>query len=400
MALPAALSYSSTRTYLECPLRWKYLYLDELKEAPRGYFSFGRTLHSVLEELVRPLVVPSARRLGGGALQKTLDEWPGRAPPTPAGRLLGPTELIALYDRSWVGEGYTSPEEEARYRSLGAEILLAYRDDLSRSPPYPVAVEEHLEAKWEGIAVHGYIDRIDRTPGGSLEVLDYKTSRELSAEDARDSDQLALYQVLVERNYAEPVDRLTLYHLRSRTPHSSPRRDAESLNEVHTRFGRAYDGIHGGAYEPTPGRQCTRCEFRSICPEFKVVPRAEQERLLELVDRFHTLRLEEERVDRELRSAAEALHREADRLGVHRIPGSERVAIRRREELWKYREETVAPILEEHGLGDRVRADDDASIHRLAQDRRTDPALRRRLAAAGGRQVRWYWTLEESSRRE
>ncbi len=399
MALPAALSYSSARTYLECPLRWKFLYVDDLKEAPKGYFSFGRTVHSVLEELVRPLVVPTARRIGGGALQKTLDEWPGRGPPTAPGRLLEAEELLGLYERSWVSEGYNSPEEEARYKSLGREILVAYREDLLKSPPYPVAVEEHLEAKWEGIPIHGYIDRIDRTPGGSLEIVDYKTSRELSREDALDSDQLSLYQVLVERNYAEPVDRLTLYHLRSLTPHSAPRRDAESLNDVHNRFGRAYDGIRSSAYEPTPGRHCSRCEFRSLCPEFRLVPAGEQDRLLDLVDRFHRLRLEEERVDRELRAAAEALHEESERLGVHRIPGSDRVAIRRREELWHYREGTVAEILAEHGLEGRVRADDDEAVRRLAQDRKTDPALRARLASAGGRQVRWYWTLEEPSSR-
>ena len=400
MALPVALSYSSVRTYLECPLRWKFLYIDELKEAPRGYFSFGRTLHSVLEELVRPLVVPTARRTETGGLQKTLDEWPTRGPPKPAGHLLTADELLELYAQSWVGEGYNSPDEETRYRALGSEILLAYRDDLVRSPPYPVAVEEHLEAKWEGIPVHGYIDRIDRTPGGSLEVLDYKTSRELSADDVRDSDQLSLYQVLVERNYAEPVDRLTLYHLRSRTPHSAPRRDAETLNDVHQRFGRAYDGIHSASYEPTPGRHCSRCEFKSLCPEFKMVPGSEQERLGLLVDRFQRLRLEEERVDMDLRAAAEELHREAERLGVHRIPGTDHVAIRRREEVWRFREESVAPILAEHGLEGRVRADDDASIARLAQDRKTDPMLRRRLATAGGRQVRWYWSLEEAADRE
>jgi putative RecB family exonuclease len=62
VASTAPLSYSSYRTYLECPLRWKFLYVDRIPETPRGYFTFGRVIHSVLEELVRPLVVPTARR--------------------------------------------------------------------------------------------------------------------------------------------------------------------------------------------------------------------------------------------------------------------------------------------------------------------------------------------------
>ncbi|EQD27879.1 hypothetical protein B1B_18994, partial [mine drainage metagenome] len=54
MVAIAQLSYSSIRAYEECPLRWKFLYVDRLPEAPRGYFSFGRTVHSVLEELLQP----------------------------------------------------------------------------------------------------------------------------------------------------------------------------------------------------------------------------------------------------------------------------------------------------------------------------------------------------------
>ena len=73
-AVPA-LSYSSFRTYQECPLRWRFLYVDKLPEAPRGYFTFGRVVHSVLEQLVAPLVVPSARRVSENDRQRTLDEW-------------------------------------------------------------------------------------------------------------------------------------------------------------------------------------------------------------------------------------------------------------------------------------------------------------------------------------
>jgi hypothetical protein len=86
-------------------------------------------------------------------------------------------------------------------------------------------------------------------------------------------------------------------------------------------------------------------------------------------------------------------------LGVHRIPGSDRVAIRRREEVWRFREESVAPILAEHGLDAQVRPDDSEAIRRLAQDPKVDAGLRRRLTEAGGRQVRWYWVLEDGSSR-
>jgi putative RecB family exonuclease len=389
-----ALSYSSYRTYLECPLRWKFLYIDRLPEAPRGYFTFGRVVHSVLETLVRPLIEPPARRVGGEETQRTLDEW------RPAGGVaaevawIGPEALIDLYERSWTSEGYSSPEEEARYRSLGRDLLLRYYEHLVRERPHPVAVEEHLEARWDGIPIHGYVDRIDRTPSGGLDIVDYKTSRELSSEDAKDSDQLSLYQVLVESNYTEPVERLTLYHLRSLTPLRARPRARGTLEHLHDRLGLVSDGIRSEAFEPNPGRQCARCDFQAMCPEFRPVPASDSARLTELVDRFERLRSEERRLESELKRTAEEMHHAAEELGIHRVPGSRSVAVRRKEESWQYSLDAVRPVLERSGLAHRIGSGSQEEIRALVRDRSVDPEVRRQLAEVGSRRVKWYWDLD------
>jgi putative RecB family exonuclease len=392
------LSYSSYHTYLECPLRWKYLYVERRPETPKGYFTFGRVVHSVLEELVRPLVVPAARRRGGTDAQTTLHDWgaqPGVEVET-ARRTLGPDELLALYDRSWTSEGYTSPEEEQRYKALGRTMLLGYRDLLARRPPSPVGLEAHLETRWDGIPIHGYVDRIDRTENGGLEVVDYKTSRELSRTDAFESDQLALYQVLVEANYREPVERLTLFHLRSLTPLESPPRARRTLEPLHNRLGEVADGIRAEAFEPTPGRQCSRCDFRTICPEFRAVPAEEETRLTALVDRFDQLRAEERRLNAEMARTAEELHRSAEELGLHRVRGSKAVALRRREVAWQYPLERVRPMLEREGHAPSTGPDSPEQVRRLLRDPAIPPELRRKVAETGSRRVSWYWELEDA----
>ncbi len=392
-----ALSYSSFHTYEECPLRWRFLYVDKLPEAPRGYFTFGRVVHSVLEELVAPLVIPAARRAGENDRQRTLDEWHAKVGASSPPRWMTRDELLAAYDRAWSGEGYVSAEEESRYRALGREILLRYYDFLVQDRPTPVAVEEHLEARWDGIPVHGYIDRIDRTPSGGLEIVDYKTSRDLSSDDARDSDQLSLYQVLVESNYSEPVHGLTLYHLRSLTPLKVAPRDPSALAGLHDRLGTVMDGIRAEAFEPTPGRYCGRCDFRDRCPEFRAVPPADEARLRTLVDRFEALRAEEHRLESELQRTAEELHRAAEELGVHRVRGSRSVAVRRRDEAWQYSIDHVRPLLERSGLAERVTTGSPEEVRRLVRDPTVDPEVRRRVAETGARRVKWYWELEEGS---
>jgi putative RecB family exonuclease len=391
------LSYSSYHTYQECPLRWKFLYVDRLPETPRGYFTFGRVVHTVLEEMVRPLVTPTARRVKEGDAQRTLDEWHPTGTTRPPELTLTREEMLALYDRSWSSDGYTSPEEESRYRTLGRDLLLRYYARLVHERPHPVSVEEHLEARWDGIPIHGYIDRIDRTPEGGLEVVDYKTSRELSGEDARQSDQLSIYQVLVESNYTEPVEGLTLYHLRSLTAHRVPPRPRTALRALHDRLGTVQDGIRAEAFEPTPGRQCSRCDFQSRCPEFRAVPPSDDQRLRELVDQFEKLRHDERRVEEELSRTAEELHRAAEGFGVHRIPGTRSVAIRKREETWQYSLNGLRAQVTAAGLDDRVGKGTPDEVRSILRDPSIDPELRRRLAEAGTRRVKWYWELDEGS---
>ncbi len=396
VASASPLSYSSFHTYEECPLRWKFLYIDRIPETPRGYFTFGRVIHSVLEELLRPMVTPTARRLREGEAQRTLDEWHPKGAGRPVELTLTREELLAAYDRSWTGEGYTSAEEEARYKTLGRDLLLRYYARLSHERPHPVSVEEHLEARWDGIPIHGYIDRIDRTSEGALEIVDYKTSRELSGEDARGSDQLSIYQILVENNYTEPVSGLTLYHLRSLTAHRVPPRPKPTLLALHDRMGMVQDGIRSEAYEPTPGRQCARCDFQSRCPEFRPVPATDQARLRELVDRFEDLRANEKRLELELRHTAEELHRAAEGFGVHRIPGTHSVAIRRREETWQYTLDGLRARVNAAGLEGRLGRGSAEEVRSVLRDPSVDPELRRRLAEAGTRRVKWYWELEDS----
>jgi putative RecB family exonuclease len=395
---PGPLSYSSVRAYLECPLRWKYLYIDHLPEAPRGYFSFGRTIHSVLEEAVRPLVVPVARRTPSGRSQRTLEDFrPGGSRPdlvAPSGLIPDQEAVMEMYRRAWVSDGYTSLDEEGRYRQLGAEILARYWETVRADPPHPVAVEEHLEASWDGVPVHGYIDRVDRTPEGGLEIVDYKTSRELSAADARESDQLGLYQVLVRENFSDPVERLTLYHLRSLTPLRSSPRAPSALDALYGRVTTVRDGIRSEEYPPTPGRQCPRCDFRKICPEFKEVPGTERDRLTLLVDRFRDLRDREQKLNAELEATAGELHRAAEQLGLHRIPGTREVAIRRREQTWNFDTAAVDKALAEDGRTERVAGSDADAVRKLANDPALSAETRAAITSAGSRRTRWYWELE------
>lgn len=380
----APLSYSSVRTYLECPLRWKYLYIDHLSEAPKGYFSFGRTIHSVLEELLRPFVPAAASPAASRAAQTTLESWTATPAAVPSTGLLSESALLELYRRKWVSDGYLSKEDEERYRSQGEELLLAYRGLLERIPPAPVAVEQHLSATWDGIPIHGYIDRIDQTPRGTLEILDYKTTRNLSYEDAKGSEQLALYQVLVERNYPAKVEALTLYHLRALRPLTVPPKRAEEIDTLYQRVGQVRDGIRERDFEPTPGRHCHHCDFRSICPEFRQIDGPERERLAALAEQFVSLREKEGAIELELRRIAGELHRAAQVNNLHRVALHNGTLLRVRD---RPRQHAARPV----GEGGLIH--ESAAPGATAGSHDQDPPT---AEGGGTRTDRYYWEYQTS----
>jgi hypothetical protein len=118
--------------------------------------------------------------------------------------------------------------------------------------------------------------------------------------------------------------------------------------------------------------------------------------LATLVDQLERLRQDEHRVERDLATAADELHRAAERLGVHRIPGTHAVAIRRREEAWQYALDPIRPLLERAGVADRLGEGTPDDVRKLLRDPDVPAELRRRVAETGSRQIRWFWELEEA----
>jgi CRISPR/Cas system-associated exonuclease Cas4 (RecB family) len=403
VAALAPLSYSGFRAYTECPLKWKFLYIDRLPELPRGYFSFGRSIHSALEEFVAPLARASGAPAppAGGRQQRTLHDFAApegaggtAAPSATASCLMTVEDLLQVYHRVWVNEGYVSPDEEKRYFDLGAGILRRFHEDFVAAPPRPIAVEQELDAHLDGIRIHGIVDRIDETPKGGLEVLDYKTSKELSWQDARASDQLSLYQILVEENYGRKVEALTLYHMRTLSPLRTPARVPSELSDLSARMGEVADGIAAEIYDPRPGPYCQRCDFRSRCPEWRDIPAEERARVQALVERYAALKREGDGLRQQLEEVASELHAVSDRLGVTRLAGRSATVYRRKETRWVFPPEQVLPVLQRAGLLPRVSRVDSEQVSQLLHDGGVPAEVRRSLKERGSRQTEWALRVE------
>ena len=103
-------------------------------------------------------------------------------------------------------------------------------------------------------------------PDGPWEVVDWKTGRRPPDDDPLAALQLDLYGLACVEIWGKPPDDLTLtyLYLASGDEVSHP---MDAPEAVKGRAIEALRSIDAGAFDPTPGPQCTYCDFRAFCPE-------------------------------------------------------------------------------------------------------------------------------------
>lgn len=252
------LSYSSIDTYERCPLQYRYRYVERLEFEPKPALSFGSSLHAALE-------------------------WFYDVKTT------HPPELDALLDKlkeTWVSEGYADAAEEGRYLEEGLKLLTDYYYKNVGSFRVPVSLEEYFEVDLGGFVLTGKIDRVDRDPGGTYEIIDYKTNRNLPPRERLAANlQLPIYQYAALQKWGISAGKLTLYYLRPGQRYSTRPWDEKRIAAMLERLRGVAGSITSGAFEPTPNNLCGWCDFTALCP---CDPGAERG-LARLVDRYADL---------------------------------------------------------------------------------------------------------------
>lgn len=250
-------SYSRMSMYLECPLKFKFRYIDKIPEKPKYYFAFGHSVHNALEFL-----------------------YGVKAPPFPS-----LDETLHAFDRdwrgtSWMDKGYFSAEKAEEDFLKGRQMIAAYHRKHAGTFEVPLAVEYKSNLKIDGLSVMIVVDRIDYLGDGRISIVDYKTGKDVK----RNPDQLHMYQKICESDpelkktvndrSGEPVenvrvDKLVFYHVPSLKENVFKRSPDVELKEFWTKVLGVADKIESGQFQPSPGeRQCKFCDYQRFCPVF------------------------------------------------------------------------------------------------------------------------------------
>ena len=237
----AALSYTQVDTYLRCPQMYQYRFVFRLPTRPKPQMQFGRILHEALKDAL-------------GSIERE--------------RPLSWEMVDSAYVAAWARERFCAPEQAPSLQDLGRTYLRrAYEaGDLSK----PLLLEQPFSLRVDGLRLTGRIDRVDRHPDGTYEVIDYKTGSAKRAAELQRDLQLGVYALAAKEVFRFDPLSLSYYYLETgqRVTVDKPQ---DRLQEDRQTILKVADGIRAELFPAKPERmKCAGCDFRLLCPSAAV----------------------------------------------------------------------------------------------------------------------------------
>src|SRR4051794_7845180 len=229
------LSASDIETYRLCPLKYKFARVFRIPEEPTINQRFGIAVHQVLERF---------HTQGGGSLE----------------------DLMHLFEVAWRRNGFGHSADELQFREKAVAGLTRYWELDREREGEPVWFERGFAFKLGEHFVRGRVDRVDRLPDGSYELIDYKTGWPKTEQQLREDIQLSLYQMGAREAWGLPGSAQSYYYVLENEKVPVEHTDDE-LERVRTAVTAIADGILSQEFEPRPRPDiCAACDYRIICP--------------------------------------------------------------------------------------------------------------------------------------
>ncbi len=251
------LSASAIVIYEECPLRFKLEREWNLPRDVSASLHYGSAMHGVLRTFY------DAQRYE---------------------RAISDEELLEQFRFALASAGIADRYQYELYLRQGKEQLQQFLEAARNSPrPEVMETERKFELLVGSSKLAGRVDRIDRTGPDSVAIVDYKTGKPQSQEDADKSLQLSLYALAARDAWGKHADRLIFYNLENNTPVFTTRNDGE-LEAAKIRVQKVADQIAEGNFAAKPGYHCAFCPYRNLCPATEKVVASPEKKLASRVN--------------------------------------------------------------------------------------------------------------------
>ena len=231
-------SPSKYNTYVECNLKYRYKYIDYLKDEynkglSKDALQFGSYIHKIFEDGVEAKSVDELRRIA--------------------------RDLRGNY------------HFKGRVQDIETCIkhFFEFNSKLEGSVSTEMIFEEKIS---DDFSLNGIIDRVCKSKNGKYLVIDYKTSkREKTKRELYNDPQLLIYALAMSRMYKTPVNNITVSHYYPLTG------NLVSIKYLPNQVNSFAKKIQDKKWEirkkkvaqfpPKVNRFCDWCGYKEICPK-------------------------------------------------------------------------------------------------------------------------------------
>jgi len=163
------------------------------------------------------------------------------------------------------------------YEKEGREQLMRFlHSELAQPRGQILQTERSLRFVIDETTVRAKLDRLDQIGDSEVVIVDYKTGKPKTQDDADKSLQLSIY-ALAARDQRLTAASLVFINLENCTAVESSR-SAEELNKTERKVVEVAGQIAAGEFDPKPGLACNSCSYHSICPAHEVAAFCAHER--------------------------------------------------------------------------------------------------------------------------
>jgi len=240
------LSYSQIETFQTCPMHYKLRYIYSLPTPPSASQSFGTAMHATLKEFFEAV----------SKKEKPTDKL-----------------IYQLLNKNWISEGYKTKSHEREFMQKGKDYLVGFLKNNFDAKNLPIAMEQKFTLPLgDGLKIGGTVDRIDKLPDDSIEIIDYKTGATIPTQREVDKNlQLSFYALAATKIQDFPFGKkpeqikLSLYYLDSQEKISTTR-TAKQLDEAIKEIFKVREEIEKSDFKCSNHIFCQMgCEFSLFC---------------------------------------------------------------------------------------------------------------------------------------
>ena len=239
------ISATGLSAWLQCGLKFKYIYIDKLPKRQTVYFKFGSAIHKTLEYL---------GKLDSDYSIDYTDEFKN--------------QILDFY----LKEAAKQKLDDISLLNEGKDLILKKMDNFKFGKRI-IDVENSFELDVGlSLPIKGQIDKVVELSDDAIAIVDYKTSKiGLSNEEVKRDIQLYMYDLAASILYPQYSKRVLILDYLRNVPVYSNRSDSdrEFFKAFLAECIQAILFTDPDKLKPEINKFCTNCDFKLYCPAYK-----------------------------------------------------------------------------------------------------------------------------------